>query len=427
MKEQTYTNLLIILLLFLILGLYNGFTTPVIVIAVIFLLLLKTNSHTVGFYLLLYGGVLGGTIRSLYPFIPIWGLAMCLIGLYLVRDSVKQVVLKKQSSLFALLFLFLFLGISFILGPRTEFSYDKMFSILRNGFFYFFAYFTLANSDSIRLKDISYLLLFTSIFLISYAMNIYQIGPSSYLDFNWFRQGLTAYEYYQGEETLVSYQEVGMDATYAIALLLSFKKRPQGLYILLGIGILITLLSGARQSIAACILVIFLRYAYFNDAKALKKIMLLFFACVFVYIVYLLFESSNIEVISNTLESGDEQRTYIWLLSAQLFFENPLLGIGLGGFADYSPINPWPHNFVLEILCECGLLGLVWFSLITTIYIVRQRVRIKYITPTGMFYFLTLIPMIVRMMVSADLRLSIAIFCAIFAVSGIKYYNSRKI
>lgn len=427
MNKFVYTDIFLLVLFVALLGLYVGVSLPILVAIAIFFLLLKTNRHTAGFYLLMYGGVIGGTIRSLYPFIPLYGLILNVIGLYLVRDLIKQMFYKQKSSLVALLLVFGVLGISYFVGPQNAFSTTKMVDILQNGIFFLFAYFTIDKSDSFRIVDSALLLLFTSVFLIAFAENNYQITPSSIFDFNWFRQGLGAYRYMSGEPLLVDYQEVGMDATYAFALLLSLRERPKRLYILVAIALFITLMSGARQSLAACVAVIFLRYAYFNSAKSLKKVLLLFFSCLLVYVVYILLQSSNIDAITNTFESGDEERTYIWLLSLKLFYENQLLGIGLGGFAGYSIENPWPHNLVLEILCECGILGLISFVLVTVVYVFNNKVRLKHLTRTGMFFFLSLIPLIVRIMVSADFRLSIAFFCAIFAVSGLTNLCKRRI
>ena len=427
MKEKNNKYLILILvLLFLIIGLYVGLSKPMIVVTIIGFLLLRTSKHTAGFFLLMYGGVIGGVVRSLYPFIPLYGLLLNVFGLFLVSDLIKRVLFRNKSSLIALTFIFLVLGLSYFIGPQTAFSSTKMLDILQAGMFFLFAYFTLDRSDSFRAIDMVLLLLFTSVFLISFAENSYHINPSSFFDFNWFRHGLIAYKYVSIENTLVSYQEVGMDATYAFALLLSLNKRPKYLYLLSAVALFLTLVSGARQSLVACIIVIFLRYAYFNDAKSLKKVLLLFFSFVFLYIVYNLLLSSNIETVTNTLESGDKERNYIWFLAIKLFSDNPLLGIGLGGFADYYPENPWPHNIILELLCECGLMGLICFLLITIIYIVKQRIKMKHLTHTGMFYFLALIPMMFRVMVSADLRLSIAIFCAIFATQGLTYYNAKR-
>lgn len=426
MKKTVIDNYLILVLLLIIIGLYVGISIPIVVVAIIFFLLYKTNKHTAGFYLLMYGGVIGGVVRTLYPFIPLYGLLLNVAGLFLIRDLINEVLLRNKLSIIALVFTFVVLGLSYCLGPQTEFSTTKLLKILQNGLFFLFAYFTLDRSPNFQGIDTVFLLLYTSVFLVSFSESYYNIAPSNIFDFSWFRNGLSAYEYVNHEDTYISYQEVGMDATYAFALLLAFKKRPRGLFLLSAVAIFITLLSGARQSLGACIVVVFLRYAYFNDAKSFKRVLLLLFSCAFLGIVYKLLLLSNIDTITNTLESGDEERNYIWLLAIKLFTNNQLFGIGLGAFADYYPENPWPHNIILEILCECGLFGFISLILIISIYLAKQRVSIKHMTHTGLYYFLTLVPLMFRIMVSTDLRLSISIFCAVFATTELTFCNKKR-
>jgi len=57
-------------------------------------------------------------------------------------------------------------------------------------------------------------------------------------------------------------------------------------------------------------------------------------------------------------------------IALDLFYENPLLGIGVGGFSVYSFEIPgierfkYPHNILLEVLSETGFLGFILFFVI---------------------------------------------------------------
>ena len=82
--------ILLIITLVLAMGIYFGFTSPIICLSVIFLILINTSKHTAGFFLLMYGGVLGGTIRSLFPFIPIYGIILQIIGILLFGNIFKK-------------------------------------------------------------------------------------------------------------------------------------------------------------------------------------------------------------------------------------------------------------------------------------------------------------------------------------------------
>ena len=62
-------------------------------------------------------------------------------------------------------------------------------------------------------------------------------------------------------------------------------------------------------------------------------------------------------------------RLELYSLSRELFFQNPILGVGTGGFSQLSGSGGYPHNIFLEILSENGLVGIMIFlafiSLIT--------------------------------------------------------------
>jgi O-antigen ligase len=56
-------------------------------------------------------------------------------------------------------------------------------------------------------------------------------------------------------------------------------------------------------------------------------------------------------------------------IALELFFKRPFLGVGIGGFSSYSfamegfeQFN-YPHNILLEVLCEMGIFGFLFFFL----------------------------------------------------------------
>jgi O-antigen ligase len=52
-------------------------------------------------------------------------------------------------------------------------------------------------------------------------------------------------------------------------------------------------------------------------------------------------------------------RDALWSQATGLIEAHPLLGIGTGGFAQLEPIEKYPHNIVLEVGAELGMVGLV--------------------------------------------------------------------
>ncbi len=52
-------------------------------------------------------------------------------------------------------------------------------------------------------------------------------------------------------------------------------------------------------------------------------------------------------------------RSSLWAAAYAAFNQHPLLGIGTGGFASIDPVELYPHNILLEVSVELGVLGLV--------------------------------------------------------------------
>lgn len=82
-------------------------------------------------------------------------------------------------------------------------------------------------------------------------------------------------------------------------------------------------------------------------------------------------------------ESGGSGRTDIWAFAWQSFLENPIIGVGIKGFRhlDFSTANltstMHPHNAILEILLETGLIGALLifaFGIITFAKLIRNIV-----------------------------------------------------
>jgi O-antigen ligase len=64
-----------------------------------------------------------------------------------------------------------------------------------------------------------------------------------------------------------------------------------------------------------------------------------------------------------TLQGGYlSERDVLIIYSYHFWLEAPLFGNGLGSFSLVTPVN-YPHNILMELLCETGLVGLVLFLL----------------------------------------------------------------
>ncbi len=62
---------------------------------------------------------------------------------------------------------------------------------------------------------------------------------------------------------------------------------------------------------------------------------------------------------TSDVEGTSSGRTEMWAQSVREIRENPLLGIGTGGFADINPPMIYPHNIFLEAWVELGIAGML--------------------------------------------------------------------
>ena len=434
--NDKYSNIFLAIIPILLLGITNGYASFLICLIVLITRLFTSDKHTAGIFMLMYGGVLGGVIRQMFPFVPLYGLFLNLIGIALLRKTLSGLFVNNKSSILFLLLVFVVFGICYMYGPKTEFATTKFLTMLQNGVFLLLGYYALLESKDYSPVVLSQILIIAALSMITFDIVFYHMKPGGLFDFNWFRQQETDYFYSNDQQGyIVSYQQIGVMALLATSIFLSqisLKRTYILLYIVL--PAMIILMSGARQAIFGLFGVLILRYAIFNKRNIGKKGRLGKFLLSFVGILVLLLFASyilpllNIDVINTTLQSGDEGRTLLFIESLEMFNNNYLFGLGFGGFEHFTVSNqPWPHNFFLEILCECGLFGMISLGFLVLLFFLKNQIRLMTQTKQGMFYFLIVSAIMMSFMVSADFRESIVLFCAIFANSTTNQIDKKKL
>ncbi|RKD98091.1 O-antigen ligase family protein [Halopiger aswanensis] len=75
-----------------------------------------------------------------------------------------------------------------------------------------------------------------------------------------------------------------------------------------------------------------------------------------------------------------QRRLQLWSYAYDMWKESPIIGHGVGGF--YAEHNAYPHNIILEILVEFGIIGLCLVTIFVLICLGRLYVSRKAISPT---------------------------------------------
>ena len=156
----------------------------------------------------------------------------------------------------------------------------------------------------------------------------------------------------------------------------NFKKSKKILYLLLYFLILSAItLTGERISLLTFLVISLVIFFIFFDLK--KKLIILFSFTVFFAINYnfnIIFQKRIMDMINILKDIYHSSWGRLWESSYMLFKDNFLFGVGLKNYrvvcdslVDPRPYHPaqfcssHPHNFLLEILSETGLVGFLIF------------------------------------------------------------------
>lgn len=422
----------------LIIGISFGFTSFPLTLAVLLPLFLCSDRHTVGIFFLMYGGPLGGVIRMMYPVIPIYGLLLYFIGVLLIWDVVLTLLRKDSKAIWGILVVLLVFGIFYLIGPKDAFALKKYTTMASHGMGMILGYYAFCNSKKINVESLALMLIVAALCMFAFCISKYNFISGSLTDYNWFRDQCMQHsgKWAIGERMLVGYQQIGMLVLFGTSVYLSQMKlsKSKALFLVL-CGFQLIMMTGSRQAILGIVVLIAFRLFVFSENYRGKKYNLIkvllsgIGLVAFFYITFLVLRDSSSNMITSTLSEGDEGRQYLFLEAITIFQDNPLIGAGIGGFNALTD-DEWPHNFFLELLCETGLVGTIILLTIVITALYKRNAGLYYTTTTGQYYFLFLMALFVRVLVSSDLTESIELFSAVFAISiskGVsKTYHQRK-
>ena len=403
---------------------------PVFLPCIILLVLRLATSDldTAGVFLVMFGGPVGGLIRALYPGVPIYGMMLVGIGLLLLAVRIND--LKIRSLVFTSLFI-VFFALTFLYGPRSPYAVSKMVNICINGLLYLLAFRTIFVSKGFSAGHMAQMLLLTTVAMISFSILYYGFsGPSNIFDYTWMRRDSEAFMYQLQEHPITNYQIVGVNALYALTFILSQKKiHIAELCYFFPVCLHLVLTSGAKQAMFGVIIIILLKAVVFSDFSRARKWAVIGVSVLFVagYLTILANDkvSSAAKVINNRSDKTvvDASRGINFLAAISCIQDHPIIGAGLGGYEDYiswqgDQFGKWPHNIILELLSETGVIGLVAVIFLVCAFLRRYKIPLRRLTRGGLYYFLIPAAMICRFMASSDLGESIVLFSAALAVSG---------
>lgn len=207
--------------------------------------------------------------------------------------------------------------------------------------------------------------------------------------------------------------------------------------ILLLISIFLMTLIGGRGSFISALIVIFFQfilciYQQFSLNKKYSIFYLVLF-CLLIITVLLLFSyfsQYNITLkrlsMLQDLQKDPSERITLFTQAFNLFAERPFFGSGLGSFPYFigkGDVPGWyPHNFILELLCELGIFGLCLFFI--PFYFIFKRINKNELND---FYSNTLLFLLVYLFIMSMGSGSVANLEIIVFLSCVFVFNLRDI
>lgn len=365
-----------------------------------------------GFILILYD------ITGVAAFLKLFLFALCLVLWFLDRirlDNYKEGVFKL------LLILSMFI-VSSLFSSGGDYAFIKIKDTVIAAIVSFFAYgFLFSNYKQCDLIRIGLnMILFSLLLLMISPLLNHGLGPEGLMDFGYLRQQNINASIM--EDHTISYHMVGFVATLGAGIIMldALKKKPNLFFtfICILLCVIISLYSGARQFVVTS-LALFVIWILFTRKKGFSKgslgiLYIVIGSLLIIFLLRILFSQEG--MLHSVQEEGYMEasgRSAYIIKGISDFLENPITGIGFGRFEVFGEYGIYPHNLIVEILCETGILGLLVIVFLTW-------KSIKYLVTKQTACIFILIVWFLRSMTSGGLDSNIELFSFVFAVMCLK-------
>jgi O-antigen ligase len=142
---------------------------------------------------------------------------------------------------------------------------------------------------------------------------------------------------------------------------------------------------------------------------------------VFSILILLSINSDAIQnvLLSSTISGAIEASGRSELISRglELFNASPLWGVGFGHYSYNGIFDTYPHNTIVELLAEIGIIGFSFIIILCCYVIFINRQVLLFLHRHNFKPYLVLLPLLVRAMISLNMTLNIIVFSFIFSLN----------
>lgn len=310
-------------------------------------------------------------------------IAILIIFVYALRLLRQELKFRREyiNALFLYFFFAIYaLGSYYFIGQKTNDTFTLRTIVLVNPVFILLSFFCLPNKkDFIK---ILYVLsgLYFIFFIFSYMLGNISFSNTSFQNIFTNLEG----SFYQNINTYLGIFVIcNLRFLYSKNKIISIISK-----ILITLSILSMFFIGGRGSVVALIIVLFVFFFRipvkwtFTFPHILKSLIL-----IFVLLTVIIFSFTEIVKMFDASvtwrrfmilmeEDDSSRRFFLYSQALQLYFSNIktiFFGAGINSFYAYAGMG-YPHNIILELLSEYGIVGTILF-IITGIYIIIIRVN----------------------------------------------------
>lgn len=348
------------------------------------------------------------------------------IGILLISKDIVKHRIKLFINYLPLLAIFIFFSISALIFNGGDYYTTKIVQTVVFGTIYYLAFsIFFQRFNETNIKSLSFIFLIWGLFLLRLVIDINNLpGPQNILDFEFMRQQTYSYganAIVSLDDFTISYHLPGFIALIGLSVFLSNNKNTRSSKILIwSISLLIILYSGARQNLVGYISL--LMFYLYNNLKVSVFKRLVIISILGIISLYML-SYLNSDLVQSTIKAESLQelsestgRYVLQKRGIDLFLENPFFGVGFGHYNFSGSYESFPHNFIIELFAEIGIIGFVFVFILSFISYSKSKLKLKKYRLHNIYPLLIIVPIFIRAMISGNLTTNILFFSLIFAL-----------
>jgi len=395
---------------------------PVIPIGIIILVYLAVRCNKwerVFMFLMYYPWVVGYVLGAVgYSGLGGWFKVIAVIMVIYMIATNQKPMRNAWRAILPFGLLMIFFSVSVLLTTGGDYSLKKLSNTFIDGslaIIAFLIFFTKQREFDISKMGVFYILISALLLRMSlFTDNI--SGPSKFLDFGFLR---IQQDIFDTDSFHIGYQNIGFVCVQGLAFyLMTLKTNIDVNRIIIPLlGALIILYCGSRQAILSVFIIFILWFIQLRNKKnnaGIRTVVIVGGLVLMSLLMQILVSDEGVlySVASEGYVEGGSRGLHL-MRGIELFEQNPVFGVGFGRFDMWGEYGVYPHNIIVEILAEMGIVGLVLIFVLLLNCIFKNRKAFMFI----LFLFMALF---LRSMASGGLDSNIILFSLLFAMPAFK-------